>query len=279
MGSPRTPPTPRNPGIPLSETALRQVVLANGSLWSALTVVPQTGSTNADLLAAAGDGAAEGTVLVAERQTDGRGRQGRTWVSEPGASLTFSVLLRPAAVPQARRAWLPLLTGIALARAVRAGTGVDVTLKWPNDALAGEAKLAGILAEQAGDAVVVGVGINVSTSAGELPATTGLSLPPTSLALSGASSTDRADLLAGLLRELGNWYLAWTAAAGDAEASGLHAEYLRWCSTVGRDVRVHLPGGSQVAGAASGIDPAGRLVVTTATGPVPVSAGDVVHVR
>jgi BirA family transcriptional regulator, biotin operon repressor / biotin---[acetyl-CoA-carboxylase] ligase len=279
---------PAEPG--LAAPALRSAVLTPGGLWSGLDVVAQTGSTNEDLLAAARAGAAEGAVLVAEGQSHGRGRQGRSWISPPGAALTFSVLLRPA-MPPAERGWLPLLTGVALASAVQAATGVDVALKWPNDVLAGGAKLAGILAEQAGDAVVVGVGINVGAGPDDLPAARAGALEPTSLALRGASATDRGSLLVAILRELADWYRRWTAAApgaaapgvaaapGAADLSGLRAEYLRWCSTIGRQVRVQLPGGSELAGAASGIDPVGRLVVETAAGPVPVSAGDVIHVR
>ena len=98
-------------------------------------------------------------MLVAEEQTAGRGRLGRTWTSVPGAALTFSVLLRPATVPPARRGWLPLLAGVAVASAVRSVTGaggrrrcrVDAVLKWPNDVLVGDRKLAGILAEQSPD--------------------------------------------------------------------------------------------------------------------------------
>jgi BirA family transcriptional regulator, biotin operon repressor / biotin---[acetyl-CoA-carboxylase] ligase len=256
---------------------LRQAVLTPGSLWSRLDVVARTGSTNEDLLAAARAGTAEGAVLVAEQQSAGRGRQGRTWVSEPGAALTFSVLLRPAGVPPAGRGWLPLLTGVALSRALRHVTGVDVALKWPNDVLAGGSKLAGILAEQAGDAIVVGVGLNVATAAGDLPATRAGALPATSLALRGATTTDRGLLLAAVLRELADWYRRWTSAG--VEASGLRGEYLRECSTVGADVRVELPGGSRLAGVATGIDPAGRLLVDTAGGVVPVSAGEVAHLR
>lgn len=132
-------------------------------------MVPQTGSTNADLLEAARAGAAEGLVLVAEEQTAGRGRLGRTWSAPAGAALTFSVLLRPAGVPPTRLGWLPLLTGVAVAAAVRAETGVPASLKWPNDVLVGERKLAGILAEAHSDAVVVGVGLNVTLSRAELP--------------------------------------------------------------------------------------------------------------
>ena len=134
-----------------------------GRLWTSVRVVASTGSTNADLLARGGP---EGQVLVAEEQTAGRGRSGRTWVSQPGASLTFSVLLRPASVPPSARGWLPLLTGVAVAAGVRSAAGVAARLKWPNDILVGDRKLAGILAEQSadGDAVVIGVGLNVATS-------------------------------------------------------------------------------------------------------------------
>lgn len=263
----------------LNEAVLRRIVVTPGSIWSGLDVVAETGSTNTDLLAAVRAGAAEGAVLAAERQTRGRGRQGRSWVSPPGAALTFSVLLRPAAVPPSGRGWLPLLAGVALARALLAATGVDVTLKWPNDVLAGGAKLAGILAELSGDAIVVGAGINVGATRQELPAAAAGALAPTSLALRGAAGTDRGALLVAILRELEHWYLRWIAGSGDADGSGLREEYLSWCSTIGRDLRVQLPGGSELTGVASGVDGAGRLVVETATGRVPVSAGDVIHVR
>jgi BirA family biotin operon repressor/biotin-[acetyl-CoA-carboxylase] ligase len=142
---------------PLSQAQLRAAVVAGSRLFSQLQVVTRTGSTNADLLAAAGSGAPAGAVLAAEEQTSGRGRLDRSWHSQPGAALTFSVLLRPAGVPAASRGWLPLLTGVAAATALRASTGLDISLKWPNDVLCGGAKLAGILAEQAGGAIVVGI--------------------------------------------------------------------------------------------------------------------------
>jgi BirA family biotin operon repressor/biotin-[acetyl-CoA-carboxylase] ligase len=263
-------------------------VLAGSQLWSRVSVVAETGSTNADLIAAAAAGAAEGTVLVAERQTKGRGRLGRQWLSEPGAALTFSVLLRPVAVPAASRGWLPLLAGVAVAAGVRAQTGLDVSLKWPNDVVvisegpAGSlGKLAGILAEQAGDAIVIGTGLNVAATpvlaaAGRPSAAYG----PASLADLGAT-TDRTALLTAILRDLEHWYLRWAGgmAPGDAVSSGLRAEYLRSCCTVGRDVRVELPGGTMLTGRAADIDGAGRLLVATEAGVQPVSAGDVIHVR
>jgi BirA family transcriptional regulator, biotin operon repressor / biotin---[acetyl-CoA-carboxylase] ligase len=248
-----------------------------GGLWTSVRVVASTGSTNADLLARGGP---EGQVLVAEEQTAGRGRAGRTWVSEPGASLTFSVLLRPASVPPSARGWLPLLAGVAVAAGVRAAAGVAASLKWPNDVLAGDRKLAGILAEQAsdGDAVVVGVGLNVATRQDALPVSpTGL--PATSLLVEGADVAREA-LLVEILRSLERWYLAFSADP-DPVRSGLLAEYRSACATLGRQVRVELPAGRVLAGIAEDVDASGRLLVRSADGAAatPVSAGDVIHLR
>ena len=258
--------------MPLSLNALRAVT---GSLWTSIEVVASTGSTNADLLRRGG---AEGQVLVAEEQTAGRGRMGRSWVSQPGASLTFSVLLRPVLVPPARRGWLPLLTGVAVAVAVRATAGVDATVKWPNDVLAGERKLAGILAEQSGEVVVVGIGVNVATTAEALPASPG-GLRATSLLVEGAS-VSREALLAAILRELEARYLAFRADP-DAARGGLLAEYRALCATLGHSVRVELPGGQVLTGVAEDVDADGRLLVAAAAGepPVPIAAGDVIHLR
>jgi BirA family transcriptional regulator, biotin operon repressor / biotin---[acetyl-CoA-carboxylase] ligase len=248
-----------------------------GGLWTSVSVVPVTGSTNADLLARGGP---EGQVLVAESQTAGRGRMGRSWVSVPGASLTFSVLLRPVSVPAARRGWLPLLAGVSVAVAVRDVSGAAAVLKWPNDVLVGSRKLAGILAEQAGDRVVIGIGLNVATPADALPAAAGGGgLPPTSLLAEGASVTREA-VLAGILRELERRYQAFRddpSSGGD----GLPAEYRALCATLGRHVRVELPGGGILSGVAEDIDPDGRLLVAPVSGapPAAVSAGDVIHVR
>jgi BirA family transcriptional regulator, biotin operon repressor / biotin---[acetyl-CoA-carboxylase] ligase len=263
----------------LRQRELRERVLRASGLWTDVTVVAETGSTNEDLVAAAREGAAEGKVLVAERQTKGRGRLGRSWQSEPGAALTFSVLLRPAGVPRPARGWLPLLAGVAVTAGIRAQTGLDVSLKWPNDVLGGPTgwtKLAGILAEQAGDAIVVGTGLNVAASPDDLPQATA-----TSLAELGAPRIDREELLGAILREFEHWYRRWAGGdvRGDAIASGLRAEYLRSCATIGRQVRVELPGGAIVTGRACDIDGAGRLLVATDNAVKPVSAGDVVHVR
>ncbi|MGY1845013.1 biotin--[acetyl-CoA-carboxylase] ligase [Modestobacter sp. SYSU DS0875] len=271
------PPAAPHPDRPALDAAALTAALAGG-LWRAVEVVEEVGSTNADLVArVAADEAegqvAEGLVLVAEHQAAGRGRLDRTWTSPPRAGLTVSVLLRPD-VPAARRAWLSLLTGVALAEAVGEVAGVRASLKWPNDLLApGGAKLAGILAESAGTAVVVGVGLNVSTTAGELPGT------GTSLALVRGAPVDRSAVLLGLLRSLERRYRRWVEVLGDPVSSGLAADYLAWCSTVGSEVTVTMPDGSALDGVAEAVDWDGRLVVRTPAGTVELASGDVRHVR
>jgi BirA family transcriptional regulator, biotin operon repressor / biotin---[acetyl-CoA-carboxylase] ligase len=256
---------------PLDAAELRRRVRAADGLWRDVRVAAQTGSSNADLLEEARSGAAEGLVLVAEEQTAGRGRLGRAWSAPPRAGLIFSVLLRPEGVPPARLGWLPLLTGVAVATAVRDQTGVPARLKWPNDVLVGERKLAGILAEAHGDAVVAGVGLNVTLGQEELPVPAA-----TSLLIEGATSTDRAALLAAILTALARRYRTWRA---DPDGAELRAEYLRWCATIGREVRVELPGGAVLTGTAEDVDEVGRLAVRTPENLIRVGAGDVVHVR
>jgi BirA family transcriptional regulator, biotin operon repressor / biotin---[acetyl-CoA-carboxylase] ligase len=267
---------------PLDAAGLARAVLRPGGLWQAVEVVDRTGSTNADLLDRALGGAPEGVVLAAEEQSAGRGRIGRTWVSPPRAALTFSLLVRPAAVPPARRGWLPLLAGVAVASAVTAVTGVQTRLKWPNDVLVGPAKLAGILAEAAGDAIVVGVGLNVSAEPGELPPPGPGALAATSLriAASASAALDREPLLIAILADFERWYQAWYRVGGDPERSGLRAGYTRLSATIGRRVRAELPGGQVLSGLAAGVDLDGRLLVRVPSGTVlPVAAGDVVHLR
>ena len=264
---------------PLDAAALRAAVVRPGGLWRTVEVTAVTGSTNADLLARAAAGEPEGAVLAADHQSSGRGRLGRTWTSPPRAALTFSVLLRPS-VPRARLGWLPLLAGVAVAAAVRAVAAVDAQLKWPNDVLVGPRKLAGILAETAGDAVVVGTGVNVSTRPAELPPPGPGGLAATSLAIEGAAAADRAVLLAEILAGLERRYRAWSAVLGDTERSGLRAEYTGLCGTLGRRVRVELPGGRALDGVAAALDADGRLLISVPPDAgLPVAAGDIVHLR
>ena len=271
---------------PALDVAVLDAARLNGALapwpglWREVRVVEETGSTNADLLAEAQAGAREGLVLVAEEQTAGRGRMGRRWISPPRRALTFSVLLRPA-VPAGLLGWVPLLAGVAVASALEYTAGVDARLKWPNDVLVDGAKIAGILAERWGSAVVVGTGINVLQQRGELPVPTATSL----LMAQEVGPVDDADtrerLLTAVLDELARWYRAWLdqPRPGDADGCGLREEYLRRSGTVGAAVTVMLPGGQDLTGTAAGIDAAGRLEIRTPAGLVQVSAGDVVHLR
>jgi BirA family biotin operon repressor/biotin-[acetyl-CoA-carboxylase] ligase len=187
-------------------------------------------------------------------------------------ALTFSTLLRPDA-PAAEWPWLPLLAGVAVVGALRQHD-VDARLKWPNDVMLagpdGEAKAAGILVERVetgtGPAAVLGIGLNVHQDASELPVATA-----TSVRLATGRDLDRTTLLESLLARLRAEYAAWSAGGGAA----LRPAYVAACGTLGREVRVELPGGGELTGRATDVDTGGRLVV----GGTPVAAGDVVHVR
>lgn len=244
-------------------------------------VLPETPSTNAVVAERARAGAPEGLVVVTEHQTAGRGRLDRGWETPAGSALTFSVLLRPQVPPQ-RWPWLPLLTGYAVAKTL-AAAGFGAALKWPNDVLIGERKVAGILVERvegpSGPAAVVGIGLNVLLAEEQLPVPTATSLLLESAGL-GHPVPDRTALLASLVQGLLEAYDAWQAGEEGPATTHLRDSYTRVCSTLGRDVDVAMPDGTTLSGRATGIDEHGRLVVTPPSGPeVAVAAGDVVHVR
>lgn len=208
-------------------------------------------------------------VVAAEEQRAGRGRLDRAWTTTPGASIAATVLVpRPA---RAAPGWVPLVVGLALRDALTGVAGVEIALKWPNDLLVpgdGHRKVAGILAELTPDGVIVGTGVNIDQERAALPVGTA-----TSLRLAGAPGVSREavlttylDTLVRLLRDL------------DDDPYAVRAAYSAACVTLGREVVVHLPEGD-VHGVATEIDPDGRLVLTTDSGPRAVAAGDVVHVR
>jgi BirA family transcriptional regulator, biotin operon repressor / biotin---[acetyl-CoA-carboxylase] ligase len=213
--------------------------------------VDQTGSTNADLLDAAARGAPDGTVLVAGYQVAGRGRLDRRWDAPPGANLLMSVLFR--SVPE-QRFELTRRVGVAAARAARQVAGVDARLKWPNDVLVGERKLAGILAQLSQDgSLVIGLGLNVGWA-------------PEGAAVLGPSHTPDA-LLGAVLGELAS------------PPDDLHTAYRSLLATLGRRVRVELPGG-ELTGTAVDVERDGRLIVVDACAVSHrIDAGDVVHLR
>jgi BirA family biotin operon repressor/biotin-[acetyl-CoA-carboxylase] ligase len=229
--------------------------------WT-LETVASTGSTNADLVGRTENG----LVLVATEQTAGRGRLDRSWVSAPGDGLTFSVRLGvPSTVTD--WGWIPLLAGLATAEAVASVGARDIGVKWPNDVVGGSGKLAGILSARDGDAVIVGIGLNLAFG-GTRPDPNAVSVAE----LGGNADGDA--ILAALLENLHTWWQRFTAAAGDARRCGLARAYLSRCVSVGVDVQVSA-GDSTWVGHAQGIDDHGRLLVTDGGETVPVTAGDV----
>jgi BirA family biotin operon repressor/biotin-[acetyl-CoA-carboxylase] ligase len=213
--------------------ALSEATAARGGpRLAAVEWHPELGSTSDRLKQLARGGAREWTVVLADRQSSGRGREGRRWES-PGGGLYLSVLLRP---PGERAALVPLAAGVAVAEAV-AALGVRAELKWPNDVLARGRKLGGILAEaSSGSAgvewVVVGIGVNVALDASSLPAE--LALSATSLAAEGAAA-DASGLAAAVLARLGVWYDALREAPGGVVAAWRERAVPWWDSEV--DVR------------------------------------------
>lgn len=236
----------------------------------------QTGSTNSDLVARAADGAPHGTVLIADEQIAGRGRLGRSWAAPPGTALLMSVLLRPTSIPPARRSWVGAILGLAIVTAIEERTGMTAELKWPNDVLIQGRKVCGILAEMAGDALVVGAGINVTVAVGELPQPDATSLL---LAGAGPESLDRSELAWAILRNLEALLRRWSASDGDVDVSGIRSDYLNRSATVGALVTVHLPSGDQVIGTALDVAADGSIVIDTGTGVRRFTAGDVRHLR
>jgi BirA family biotin operon repressor/biotin-[acetyl-CoA-carboxylase] ligase len=222
-------------------------------------------STNRYLLDEARGGAPAGLVVVADHQTAGRGRRGRTWLAPPGASLLVSVLLRPQ-LPASRPQLCTMAAGVALAEAVEEVANFAPDLKWPNDLVARDRKLAGILAEADGDALVVGAGLNVQWD--EFPAE--LAELATACNLEAGRAVDRDEVLAAFLVRLG---------ARLADADGTAAAYRDRLATLGRRVRVEQPDG-ELVGTARDVGAMGELLVEPDRGAaVWVHAGDVVHLR
>src|SRR3954447_2166367 len=273
---------------PLERRVLVDDLLTGASLWQRIDVVEETGSTNADLAAAARAGEPGGTVLVADHQSAGRGRLGRTWTAPPGSGFALSVLLRPE-VPLERWTWLPLLAGLAVSDALRQQTGLPAEVKWPNDVLVLGRKVCGVLAERvetdAGPAVVLGMGVNVHLGADQLPVPTASSvdLARAELGVAGVPVA-RTPLVSSVLRCLERDLRRWedvTAGPGvaDGDPDALALAYRERCATLGREVRVELSDGSSVEGLARDVDAYGRLVLETADGARVFGAGDVVHLR
>lgn len=249
---------------------------------SRIEYLPETGSTNTDLLAFAvskpelwGDF----SVLLTDNQNAGRGRLDRAWVTQPGAGLAVSVLLRPKAFGLEAFGWLPLLAGLAMKNAVASLIeDQEVSLKWPNDVLVNGEKISGLLAEVLPNCqgVVIGAGLNLKQTKEELPIENA-----TSLGLHGVTNFELDDVLVRYLASFRRLYEEFSDALGDAESSGLRLSVQEASSTIGSTVKVLLPDGSDFSGKAVGLDGTGRLLVAMSD-PLEiraVAAGDIQHLR
>ncbi|MEO7061833.1 MAG: biotin--[acetyl-CoA-carboxylase] ligase [Lapillicoccus sp.] len=272
---------------------LRAALVASSSPWAAVEHHASLGSTNAR----AAEVGRPWHVVVADHQTAGRGRLQRRWDSPAGSSLLVSAtvpLPPPSREARSDAGWVPLLTGVAVLRAVETATGptgptgqrgqrgqpgLRATLKWPNDVLLpadGSRKVCGILCEVVtggpGALVVIGIGLNITQSREELPVPTA-----TSLLLAGATDVDPTSLAVSFLEQLARLYAGLVA--GAAEMAAVRAAYRDRCATLGQEVRLSRTGADDVVGRAVAVDDDGRLVIEAGDGRTAWAAGDVVHLR
>ncbi|GAB4182069.1 MAG: biotin--[acetyl-CoA-carboxylase] ligase [Geothermobacteraceae bacterium] len=256
----------------LSEEQLRSHLEGCG-IGKRVVCFDQTDSTNIQALRLVEEGAEEGTVLVADSQQAGKGRLGRAWVSPPGVNLYTSVILRPD-IPPWQAPQLTFVAAVALVRAIEQVCGLSARVKWPNDVLVDGAKVAGVLSELLADmdrvrAVILGIGLNVNMSRGQLPET--LRYPATSLALaSGRPSWSRLQLACALYRQIDELYRVYLG-------RGFEPIRLAWeasCDLVGRQVQVS-SGEDLLVGRCAGIDQDGALLLSGGGATKRVLAGDV----
>ncbi len=234
-------------------------------------MVDVTGSTQIDLVnSVRASNSLHGDVLVAEYQSSGKGRLDRTFEAPPLSALLFSLFVTPK-LQTKELSWLPLIAGLSVVNAIDACCSLsqnhNAMLKWPNDILIGEKKMAGLIAENIEHrGVVIGIGINVGMNQSELPVD-----HATSLELEGCTGCDRNELLATILKE----FAALLKRFEDGDAD-LRKEYLERCATINSPIQVVQPGGVVLESIAIGIDETGALILA---GGRHVSVGDIVHLR
>lgn len=233
------------------------------------------GSTNSEAFALAQAGAVHGEIVVADEQTQGRGRRGRSWSSPAGTNLYFSVVLRPD-VPPSRAAEVTLLAAVAVAETLREA-GAEATIKWPNDVQIGGKKVAGVLTELSADVdrvhfLVLGVGINLNARGEDFPPE--VAELATSLMEARRQRVPRALFTAALWTKLEEWLDRWA----DEGFEPVRDAWKRWASTLGHEVLVKGEG-SSLCGLAEDIDESGALVLVVDGRRVRVMAGDVELLR
>jgi BirA family biotin operon repressor/biotin-[acetyl-CoA-carboxylase] ligase len=256
---------------------LRALLSARGFEWPAeIEHTPLAPSTNDHLKQRARAGAVEWTVVLADAQTAGRGRQGRRWSSPPG-NLYLSVLLRPAP-PSARWSVLPLVAGLAVAEGL-AAEGLEASLKWPNDVMVSGRKVGGILAEATSggeglESVVLGVGVNVAVRPPDLPPEVASAV--TCVAEELARAVDRTSVAAAVLARLTVWYHALAREGPQVVQAAWRARAVPWW---GRAVEAQ-SGGRRVRGIARDVDEGGALILELEDGTRAVlHSGEVREVR
>jgi len=243
----------------------KSIIAAKISQYWRVSVVDLTASTQNDLAELVNSSVAKtGELIAAEFQSAGRGRLDRTFEAPPASALLFSFYLQP---KRDRSDWsfISFLAAIAMQEVISEGLDEEATLKWPNDILIGEKKVAGLLAQQTENGVIVGIGLNVGMSDAELPVPTA-----TSLALAGSKKLDRNELLAEFLKSFEKEFTQWDSGADFLD------KYLQVSSTIGQQVRVEVVGRIPIEGKAVAISKQGALILSDG---FEVNVGDLVHLR
>lgn len=257
----------------LSEEEVREK-LHTTTIGQRLVCLPETASTNADAFRLAEEGAVEGTVIIAEAQSGGKGRMGRVWSSPPGINLYCSVVLRPTVKPY-QAPQLTFLSAVAVARAIELTTTLKPEIKWPNDVLIRGAKVAGLLNEMSAETdginfVILGIGVNLNMTAAQFPAD--LRTPATSLLLEQGRPVSRAQFAAVMLSELDRLYGEFL----DHGFGPVREEWQQRCNANGREVSVSDGGAETMRGAFNGIDGDGAMLVRLPNGIIErILSGDV----
>lgn len=245
----------------LNESAINATL--RGSYWR-VSVFQTVASTQTELIGK--ENLQHGDVFVTEYQSAGRGRLDRTFEATESSALLFSLYIEP---KRNKMEWsaVPLLTGLSLVTALtKLDQTIAANLKWPNDLLIGENKVAGILAEARANGVMVGIGLNVEMSQSELPVPTA-----TSLKLENCAELNRNVILPEILKNLALIIELW-----DGGSNIVFEQYRQVSSTLGKEVEVHLPSGEIITSRATGISNIGELQLANGA---QVNVGDVIHLR
>jgi BirA family biotin operon repressor/biotin-[acetyl-CoA-carboxylase] ligase len=248
--------------------------IKGGSVGQRLVFHRRTLSTNADAFRLAEEGAAEGTVVIADAQSAGKGRRGRAWSSPDAVNLYCSVVLRPSIMPH-EAPQLTFLSAVAVARAIEATTFLKPEIKWPNDLLIDGKKVAGLLNEMSAETdginfVILGIGVNLNMTIDQFPSD--LRHPATSILIESGSPVVRSRFTGIILNELDKLYTDFLASG----FAPVRREWQQRCNANGRSVVVSDAGTGVVSGMFAGIDEDGALLVKIGEGRIErILSGDV----